>query len=412
LPSPVSSVTYDAADELKTWNGGSLTYTYDANGNLATDGLDRYEWNERNQLYRIRDAATNAVKGEFQYDAFGRRVKRTLGTTVTQSMYDGLNALQEFDANGAVTANLLGGFGIDELFSRTMSSGGSTVKRVLLPDALGSTLALTDPAGASVRPQYRYEPFGRETFVTNSPGEPNAYQFTGRENDAACQGGSNPGMSCTTDSDCPGSGMCIKGGPSQCQGGSTPGASCATSAGCNGGTCVPTGLYYYRARYYSPAWGRFISDDPLGLGAGMNVYLYGYDNPLNFIDPWGLNSWRLCGGRLDYVGDDGHVISSWQARSGPFGNGALPSGNYTLNGGPSVVPSEHPNQESFCDPTHHCWWQPMTPGFDTTRSGLGIHPDGGVPGTSGCIGVQGTDTSSLYNILRQNPGLSLSAGCQ
>ncbi|MDF1615741.1 RHS repeat domain-containing protein, partial [Desulfurivibrio dismutans] len=49
------------------------------------------------------------------------------------------------------------------------------------------------------------------------------------------------------------------------------------------------GLYFYRARYYDPDIGRFISQDPIGF-AGGDVNLYGYvlNNPVNWIDPYGL----------------------------------------------------------------------------------------------------------------------------
>ena len=49
-----------------------------------------------------------------------------------------------------------------------------------------------------------------------------------------------------------------------------------------------TGLYYYRARMYSPDLGRFLQPDPLGYFDGMNVYAYCGNNPVNWIDPWGL----------------------------------------------------------------------------------------------------------------------------
>lgn len=48
-----------------------------------------------------------------------------------------------------------------------------------------------------------------------------------------------------------------------------------------------TDLYYYRNRYYKPSIGRFISEDPIGLGGGANLYAYVRGNPLSFIDPLG-----------------------------------------------------------------------------------------------------------------------------
>ena len=49
-------------------------------------------------------------------------------------------------------------------------------------------------------------------------------------------------------------------------------------------------LYYYRARYYDPQTGRFISEDPIGFaGASANLYEYVNGNPINFTDPSGLD---------------------------------------------------------------------------------------------------------------------------
>jgi RHS repeat-associated protein len=48
------------------------------------------------------------------------------------------------------------------------------------------------------------------------------------------------------------------------------------------------GLYYYRARHYSPAWGRFLQPDPIGTTGGVNLYAYVGNDPLNFTDPDGL----------------------------------------------------------------------------------------------------------------------------
>ena len=106
---------------------------------------------------------------------------------------------------------------------------------------------MTDETGV-MNTQYNYSPFG-ETTITGEPSD-NPFQYTGRENDN-------------------------------------------------------TGLYYYRARYYSPELKRFISEDPIGL-AGGDVNLYGYvgNNPVNQTDSMGLSP-------------DGPVI-------GPPGGGSWP----------------------------------------------------------------------------------------
>ncbi len=46
---------------------------------------------------------------------------------------------------------------------------------------------------------------------------------------------------------------------------------------------------YYRARYYNPTTGRFLSEDPIGFRGGINKYAYVGGSPSNFIDPFGLD---------------------------------------------------------------------------------------------------------------------------
>lgn len=54
-----------------------------------------------------------------------------------------------------------------------------------------------------------------------------------------------------------------------------------------------TGFYYYRARYYDPKIGRFISEDPIGVRGGINFYSYVGNNPIGFADPMGLIKFNI-----------------------------------------------------------------------------------------------------------------------
>jgi RHS repeat-associated protein len=63
----------------------------------------------------------------------------------------------------------------------------------------------------------------------------------------------------------------------------------------NGDLAVPgPGLYYYRARYYDPAIGRFLSEDPLRFDVGINFYRYVKNNPVTLADPYGLKVQKCC----------------------------------------------------------------------------------------------------------------------
>jgi len=62
------------------------------------------------------------------------------------------------------------------------------------------------------------------------------------------------------------------------------------------------GLYFYRARYYSPLLGRFINEDPLGFaGSGPNFYAYVGGDPIDFSDPFGLERGDLWDPRSYYT---------------------------------------------------------------------------------------------------------------
>jgi RHS repeat-associated protein len=171
MPS-AATATYDAGNQLATWNGTPATT--DNNGNLLSDpSLNAtYIWNERNQLS---SATVGGVVSSFTYDALGRRVAQTAGSLTTQYVYDLLNVAQEQFSTGGV-GDMLPGLGLDQNFSRVDSSGTSAV----LPDMLGSTLGLVNSSGV-IGTGYQYGPFGQTT--SSGASSTNPIQYAGREMD-------------------------------------------------------------------------------------------------------------------------------------------------------------------------------------------------------------------------------------
>ena len=144
----------------------------------------------------------------------------------TSHAYDGEDILRETTDDGVMTstANYIQGPAIDEPMAKE-----ELVTSYYHADGLGSIVKLTDPAGSVVH-SYRYDAWGNIEVGSATSG----YAYTGREWDSE------------------------------------------------------TGLYFYRARYYDPVAGRFISEDPIGSSGGVNLYDYVSGGPVTRVDPFGL----------------------------------------------------------------------------------------------------------------------------
>ncbi len=225
-------------------------YSYDAVGNRLTKNATSYTYDAADQMltaagvsyaYDANGNQTGRGTDTFTYDHENRLTQSVIGGVTSSSVYNGDGLRMSHTVSGQTTSytwDVAGGlpvilqdsqgntyvYGLD-LISRTDSGG---VQEYYLYDGLGSTTDLTDGSGNSIA-GYGYDVFG--AIRSQSGSSPNEFKFTGEQRDSE------------------------------------------------------SSLYYLRARYYDPGIGRFLTHDPL---PGANLYAYVGNNPVNFVDPTGL----------------------------------------------------------------------------------------------------------------------------
>ena len=224
----VSSYTTNTSSELTATS--SASYGYDLNGNVVTKndstGITTYAWDFENRLTSVTLPGSGGTVS-FKYDPFGRRIYKSSSNGTSIYAYDGDSLIEETNSSGTAVARYSDGPNIDETLAMFRSSATSYYHA----DGLGTITSLSNTAG-SLAETYTFDSFGKPT---NSSGSlTNPFQYIGREFDSE------------------------------------------------------TSLYYYRARYYDPGVGRFISEDPTGVEGGMNLFAYTDNNPLKWVDPFGL----------------------------------------------------------------------------------------------------------------------------
>ena len=232
-PTTAQNISY-TPNSLNQYSAvGSASPTYDGNGNLTFDGALTYGYDAESRLTSIAQGGTTVAT--YAYDAQGRRKSKTVGSTTTLYVTDADNreVLEYVGTGGALQAWYAFGPGPDAVLNRMNVAASS--RQTMIPDIEGSIIGTLDSGGTLSKAGF--QPYGENPTVTTG-----SFRYTGRRIDPETGGSASQ----------------------------------------------PSGLYYYRARMYSPAWGRFLQPDPIGYAGGGNLYAYVGDDPLNGVDPSGL----------------------------------------------------------------------------------------------------------------------------
>lgn len=90
--------------------------------------------------------------------------------------------------------------------------------------------------------------------------------------------------------------------------------------------------------------------------------------------------------------------------TGGYGRGPLPDGSYVVETTKVAVGNQSNMKSGFVNPlTNRGWFIPLTPKFSTNRHGFGIHPDGNLPGTKGCVGLVTADIKKFWDKWLKTP---------
>ena len=232
------TAVFDAINRLTTVTdavdpSGSATLAWDRNGNMLSKttptGVEEYSYDARDLMAETR--AGPSVLARNAYDPFGRRHVKIGLEDLRQYVYDETSTLHELDNDDAEVAKYE--YGGDSLLSFVRRD---EPRRFYHLDGLGSPTALSDSAGSIVA-RYHLDAWGRYRSPSELSASANRFGFTGYLFDQE------------------------------------------------------TDLYYAKARFYDPEIGRFTSQDSV-LGEvdeppSLHRYLYGYANPLRYLDPSG-----------------------------------------------------------------------------------------------------------------------------
>ncbi|HKI05513.1 MAG TPA: Ig-like domain-containing protein [Thermoanaerobaculia bacterium] len=141
---------------------------WDANGNLTRKGSFKFLYDYRNRLTRVTDLADNTF-ATYVYDAFNRRISKTVGGDVQVVVWDGWQAIEEYKG-GQLASRRTFGAGLDEMVQveKDLDGNGSLEQKyVPLYDDSGNLVTMTGVDGKPIE-RYVYSPYGEQTILVDS----------------------------------------------------------------------------------------------------------------------------------------------------------------------------------------------------------------------------------------------------
>ncbi|MFC4992846.1 RHS repeat domain-containing protein [Rubritalea tangerina] len=227
--------TANALNQLEAANGA--TRVHDEDGNLTDDGEKLYVWDAENRLIEIKNKSDNSTVATYAYDYHSRRITKTVGSAVTNFIYDRWNPIAVFTGTTLGTSYTWG----TDLSGRMQDAGGvggllavNDGSATYYPtyDGNGNVSEYVDATGASVA-HYEYDAFGQVT-ASGTMKDDFTHQFSTKQLDSE------------------------------------------------------SGLHYYGYRFYDSVNGRWLGRDAIQEEGGYNLYAFVDNDVFNEYDIIGL----------------------------------------------------------------------------------------------------------------------------